>query len=376
MFLFSPSQKRGILLLCLLLVSILAIYAWKNQPQEAEKTAFAFPLQDKKKTSEKIYVNQADSTDWAALPGIGAKLSSRIVKYRTSLGGFSDLEQIKNVFGLKPETYDLISPFLVLDTVEIHKPEYAQKGDKYPKYAPKEYSKLDINTANAEDFALLWGIGDVLSERIIKFRTAKKGFRNVEEISQVFGLEKEVFDKNRPYFVLNPATIPVLPEKNVGNKPDFAQHEVGKPPFPPNTDKFPKKNPEKTDINTASLEQLLQIPGIGEKTAQKIIESRQKLGFFAKAEHVKSVVFMNEENYERMKPFLFVGNTTSFSRKSLNKVQWRELADYPDMQKEMVTALINSRKLGGYFQNWEDVGKVQGMNPVTLETLKSYFVLP
>lgn len=375
MFLFSPSQKRGILLLCLLFVGILGIYAWKNQPKMAEKMAFSFPLANKnaQKNIDKIFVNQADSAAWEALPGIGAKLSSRIVKYRTSLGGFSDLEQIKNVFGLKPETYEFILPFLVLDTVEIHKPQYAQNGSKYPKYEAKEYPKLDINTASAEDFAMLWGIGAVLSERIVKFRTAKKGFKNVEEISQVFGLEKEVFEKNRPYFVLNPATIPVLPEKNVAISP---KNEGEKANLPPNFEKFPPKNPQKTDLNTATLEQLLQIPGIAEKTAQRILDARQKLGFFAKAEHLKSVVFMNDENYERMKPFLFVGNTASFARKSLNKVQWRELADYPDMQKDMVTAIINSRKLGGYFQNWEDVSKVQGMNSATLEVLKLYFVLP
>lgn len=375
MFLFSPSQKRGILLLCLLFVGILGIYAWKNQPKAADKMAFSFPLQEKngQRNIEKIYVNQADSTEWEALPGIGAKLSSRIVKYRTSLGGFSDLEQIKNVFGLKPETYELILPFLVLDTVEIHKPEYAHYDKKYPKYEPKEYPKLDINTASAEDFAMLWGIGAVLSERIVKFRTAKKGFKNVEDISQVFGLEKEVFEKNRPYFVLNSATIPVLSEKNVANLP---KNEGEKVNYPQNAEKFPTKNPQKTDLNTATLEQLQQIPGIGEKTAQKILDARQKLGFFAKAEHLKSVVFINDENYERMKSFLFVGNTATFTRKSLNKVQWRELADYPDMQKDMVTAIINSRKLGGYFQNWEDVSKVQGMNPTTLEVLKLYFVLP
>lgn len=375
MFLFSPSQKRGVLLLSLLFVGILGIYAWKNQPQTASKMAFAFPLENKKegRAFDKLYVNQADSAAWEALPGIGAKLSSRIIKYRTSLGGFSDLEQIKNVFGLKPETYELILPFLVLDTVEIRKPEYANDDKKYPKYEAKEYPKLDINTASAEDFAMLWGIGAVLSERIVKFRTAKKGFKNVEEIAQVFGLEKEVFEKNRPYFILNPTTIPALPEKNVAISP---KNEGEKANVPPTFEKFPTKNPQKTDLNTATLEQLLQIPGIAEKTAQRILDARQKLGFFAKAEHLKSIVFMNEENYERMKPFLFVGNTGNFPRKSLNKVQWRELADYPDMQKDLVTAIINSRKLGGYFQNWEDVSKVQGMTPGTLEVLKLYFVLP
>ena len=51
--------------------------------------------------------------------------------------------------------------------------------------APKA---LDINAASAEDFDALPGIGAVLAQRIVDYRTAAGGFRAVEELLNVSGI--------------------------------------------------------------------------------------------------------------------------------------------------------------------------------------------
>ena len=48
----------------------------------------------------RIDLNSADSIMLEQLPGIGNKLSKRIVKYRDILGGFYSLEQLHEVYGL------------------------------------------------------------------------------------------------------------------------------------------------------------------------------------------------------------------------------------------------------------------------------------
>lgn len=45
-------------------------------------------------------VNKADTSRLEAIRGIGPKLSRRIIKYRSSLGGFVHVDQFKEVFGL------------------------------------------------------------------------------------------------------------------------------------------------------------------------------------------------------------------------------------------------------------------------------------
>ena len=47
---------------------------------------------------------------------------------------------------------------------------------------------LDSNTATAEDFDALPGIGAVLAQRIVDYRTEAGGFRTVEEMLNVSGI--------------------------------------------------------------------------------------------------------------------------------------------------------------------------------------------
>lgn len=51
---------------------------------------------------------------------------------------------------------------------------------------------LNINEANAAEWATLPGIGTVLSQRIVKFREAMGGFVEIEQLLRVYGLDSSV----------------------------------------------------------------------------------------------------------------------------------------------------------------------------------------
>lgn len=55
-----------------------------------------------------LNLNKADTTELKRLRGIGSKLAARIVKYRELVGGFHSKEQLKEVYGIKTETYHLV----------------------------------------------------------------------------------------------------------------------------------------------------------------------------------------------------------------------------------------------------------------------------
>ena len=63
-----------------------------------------------------IDINGCDSAALVALPGIGPVLSARIIKYRKLLGGFASVEQLKEVYGLPEETYEMIKGRLYADS--------------------------------------------------------------------------------------------------------------------------------------------------------------------------------------------------------------------------------------------------------------------
>jgi len=61
---------------------------------------------------------------------------------------------------------------------------------------------------------------------------------------------------------------------------------------------------EKIHLNTASKEKLAAIPGVGEKTAQAIIDYRKKKGKFKTIEELANVKNIKEENVQELKKLL------------------------------------------------------------------------
>jgi len=56
--------------------------------------------------SGKININTATAAQLDSLPGIGPVYAGRIVEYRDSHGGFKSINEIENVKGIGPETFE------------------------------------------------------------------------------------------------------------------------------------------------------------------------------------------------------------------------------------------------------------------------------
>jgi competence protein ComEA len=63
----------------------------------------------------------------------------------------------------------------------------------------------------------------------------------------------------------------------------------------------------KVNINSATVEQLGTLPGVGPKLAARIVEYRQKTGAFKSAQELMNVKGIGEKNLEKLAPYLAVG---------------------------------------------------------------------
>ena len=60
------------------------------------------------------------------------------------------------------------------------------------------------------------------------------------------------------------------------------------------------------NLNTATVDQLESLPGIGRKTAERIIEYRTKSGGFKRVEDLMNVKGIGEKSFLKLKPLVVV----------------------------------------------------------------------
>jgi DNA uptake protein ComE-like DNA-binding protein len=69
-----------------------------------------------------IDINTSDEKQWAAQTKLNAAVIKNIIHYRNYLGGFTNLNQIKKVYGFNEADYYLLKPHLKLGKINNHKP--------------------------------------------------------------------------------------------------------------------------------------------------------------------------------------------------------------------------------------------------------------
>lgn len=74
-----------------------------------------------------------------------------------------------------------------------------------------------------------------------------------------------------------------------------------------NTTDEPQDNNGKIDLNTATLQQLQLLPGVGETIAQRILDYRSEHNSFNSVEDLMNVSGIGEKKFEQIKPYVKVG---------------------------------------------------------------------
>jgi competence protein ComEA len=71
----------------------------------------------------------------------------------------------------------------------------------------------------------------------------------------------------------------------------------------------------KVNINTANVDQLTTLPGVGPKLASRIVEYRQKSGSFRSTQELMNVQGIGEKNFAKIEAWLSVGEAPKAASK-------------------------------------------------------------
>ncbi len=77
-------------------------------PRVGEEELPVAPVSNQSALAGKVDINRADQAGLETLPGIGPSTAQRIIDYRQENGPFAQIEDIKNVSGIGPATFEKI----------------------------------------------------------------------------------------------------------------------------------------------------------------------------------------------------------------------------------------------------------------------------
>lgn len=128
------------------------------------------------------------------------------------------------------------------------------------------------------------------------------------------------------------------------------------------------------NLNSADTTELDAVPGIGAKTALRILKYKSLIGQFIAVEQLKMVYGISDENYTRMFPYFKVESVGEVEKKDLNAEKTYKIAWV--IGKEKAETLTNKRKELGWLQNWEQLKELDFLTQQELTWLKTYFEIP
>lgn len=126
-----------------------------------------------------VDLNIADSFDLQEIYGIGPAFAKRIIRYRKDLGGYVNLAQLREVWGIDSSVFDRIIPHLYIQDTNIR--------------------KININEADIRTLRQHPYIDYYQAKEIYLHRQKYGRFRQVTELKKVNLIDSGTYSRIAPY---------------------------------------------------------------------------------------------------------------------------------------------------------------------------------
>lgn len=217
--------------------------------------------------------NTATADEWKKL-GVREKTIGTILKYRSKGGKFFKPEDLKRIYGLRPDEVERLLPYVAIAQKEKQQ-RFAKNETTEPTFvnSRKEFATvaIDINSADTSAWKQLKGIGSGYAKRIVNFRTKLGGFVSIEQVAETYGLPDSVFQQIKPQLKTNASSL------------------------------------RKININNCTADELKAHPYIGYSVANAIVQYRKEHGSFNSVADLQKIGAIDEKLYWKIAPYLTTG---------------------------------------------------------------------
>ena len=209
-----------------------------------------------------------------------------------------------------------------LASIQFEEKEKSYGDAKSSDYKPASLTpfKFDPNTLDEEGFKRL-GLRPKLISTLLNYRNKGGKFYNKESLKRIYGLHPDEYSQLEPYI-----DIAGSGSEKFDSKP---------------------KTSVRAELNSADTALLVQLNGIGSKTALNIVQYREKLGGFASVNQLQEVFGISPENFARIKPNCSV-NPSLIKKINLSEATFAEINAHPYLKGEIAKAITDLRKAKSY----------------------------
>lgn len=230
----------------------------------------------------------------------------------------------------------------------------------YKSYVIKgEIFYFDPNTISAADWKRL-GVRDKTIATIQNYLSKGGRFYKPEDIAKIWGFFPNEVDRLLPY-------IQIAPNGNYATNSNYSTYEN-------KTYDKPKYTPKIVDINTADTSAYIELPGIGSKLANRIVNYRDKLGGFYKIEQVAEAFGLTDSTFQKIKDRLVVNNKT-VKQININTATIEELKAHPYLKQNLAKVIFNYKTQHGNYQSINDLKKIMIIDEEVFAKISPYLTV-
>ncbi|MCF8231229.1 MAG: helix-hairpin-helix domain-containing protein [Bacteroidales bacterium] len=244
----------------------------KEKDKKKQKTTKKDTLKNKVRKPEQLTPfpfdpNNLPENKWKEI-GFSQNQIQIIKNYEKSGGSFDKKEDLKKIYGITQQEFAQLEPY-----INIKKPEKKKASGKQNKInedstTPRTTLHIDLNSTDSSELIKIRGIGEVFSQRIIKYRDYLGGFYTKKQLLEVYNFDSSNYLPLKNHFWTDTTNI------------------------------------QKVNINTATFKELQRHPYMDYYLVKQIVNYREDHGRFKSLSELNMLDLMYDELYEKLKHYL------------------------------------------------------------------------
>jgi DNA uptake protein ComE-like DNA-binding protein len=288
-YFYIPKNERIISFVLLLILNSTICIIYLLHPDDIPKEILVVESTETKRTQQLkevsenkssfkneaiIFVNELNFKDWIDL-GFSEKQAKMILSYKKKIQNFRNSQDLAKVYCISDDFIDnnekklnysisnkVRDVNIIKDTIfssnSLHNDE-------------RELVKIDLNSCTQPELITVYGIGEVLSKRIIKYRDLLGGFVRTNQLKEVYGIIPENFEIIKERFVI-------------------------------------KSKIRLIDINSASFKTLIRHPYLNKSHVNSILNYIKQHGRFKSKNDLKLLYSISDSIFVKIQPYILIKN--------------------------------------------------------------------